>query len=337
MPKSTYILFFIVLILSACKKSDDVVDAPYVINYPPGFPPVESPEGNELTEKRVELGRLLFMDKRLSKDSTIACVTCHLPEHALTDLQALSIGINNNRSLRNSPTLFNVGYHPYFFKDGGIPTLETQVIAPIGDKNEMGFSVPGVVERLKDDETYNKLSGIAYDRPFDAFVLTRAISAFERTLISGNSKYDQFVQGDSTALSQSEILGMQLFFSEKTKCNSCHNGINLTDYSFRNNGLYYAYPDTGRERITLDPLDKGKFKVASLRNVEFTAPYMFDGSLTTLEEVIDHYANGGAQHPNQDPLISGFDFTNDERKNLIAFLKALSDQSAINNIKRRLQ
>lgn len=337
MSKSAYIVFFIVLVLSACKKSDDAVDAPFVIIYPPGFPPIESPEGNELTEKRVELGRLLFLDKRLSKDSSVACVSCHLAEHALTDQLALSIGINNRRSLRNSPSLFNVGYHPYFFKDGGIPTLETQVIAPIGDINEMGFSVPGVVERLKDDKIYNELANIAYNRPFDAFVLTRSISAFERTLISGNSKYDQFVQGDSSVFSQSELLGMNLFFSDKTKCSNCHDGINFTDYSFRNNGLYYAYPDTGRERITLDPSDKGKFKVASLRNVEFTAPYMFDGSLTTLEEVIDHYASGGTQHPNQDVLVSGFTLTNDEKINLIAFLKTLSDRAAIRELEKRFQ
>lgn len=330
-------LIFLFSIAACNKKEKEGIDAPYIVHYPKGFPQIESPEDNQLTEKRVELGRLLFLDKRLSKDSTISCVSCHLAEFALTDQLRFSAGINNNKSLRNSPSLFNIGYHPYFFKDGGVPTLETQVLAPISDKNEMGFSVPGVIERLHNDPIYKELAAIAYDREFDPFVLTRAIAAFQRTFISGTSKYDSYIQGDSSALNESELRGLRLFFSDKTNCSSCHSGINFTDYSFKNNGTYYSYPDTGRERITLNADDKGKFKVASLRNVEYTAPYMFDGSISNLEEVIEHYASGGMGNSNQDPSVSGFQISNQEKGDLLVFLKALSDPKAISEMKKRLQ
>ncbi|MEX0812107.1 MAG: cytochrome c peroxidase [Chitinophagales bacterium] len=326
------------LLLTACKKeSGEEKDFPFVPDYPAGFPEIKSPKNNQLTVMRVELGRQLFLDKRLSRDSSVACVSCHLPEKALTDGLALSEGVEGRKGIRNAPTLFNIGYHPYFFKDGGVPTLEAQVISPVEDENEMDFSIPGAVDRLKGDANYAALAEKAYERPFDAFVLTRAIAAFERTLLSGNSKFDQVTANDTSALNESEKRGLKLFFSEKTQCSTCHSGFDFTDYSFRNNGLYAEYPDKGRERISINPDDNGKFKVPSLRNVEHTAPYMFDGSLSTLEEVVEHYASGGKGHPNQDELINGFEINTEEKQDLINFLKALSDTKAINAVKNQLQ
>ncbi len=336
MKHRSFILFFVAasLFFSCKTKPIDIPnDMPYVLNYPAGFSAMNIPSGNELTVKRIELGRLLFFDNRLSADSTVSCGSCHLRQHAMADDKALSIGINGRVGMRNAPSLANVGYHPNFFKDGGATTLETQILAPIEDENEMGFSVPDALNRLKQIPQYAQLAQIAYGRDFDAFVLTRAIAAFERTMLSGNSRFDQYYhQGKTNALNESEKRGMNLFFSERAQCSGCHSGFDFSDYSFKNIGLYEMYADSGRERVTLNPLDKGKFKTPSLRNVEVTAPYMHDGSVNTLEEVVEHFNSGGKNHPNKDALMQPLGLSAQEKNDLVNFLKSLTDHDFLNNI-----
>lgn len=320
-------------ISNGCKKDEPIAsDRPLTLNIPVGFPPMNIPADNQLTVKRVELGKMLFFDKALSADSSIACASCHFPDKGFSDIISLSLGIKGNPGIRNSPPLGNIGYHDRFFRDGGVPTLEQQVLAPIADKSEMNFSIAGVVERLKQNQTYVTLSGIAYGREPDAFVVTRAIAAFERTLITGNSPFDKYqYHGVESALNESEKRGMALFNSTRTNCSGCHSGFNVTNLSFRNIGLYETYADTGRKRITQLDEDYGKFKVPSLRNVEVTGPYMHDGSIHSLEDVINHYDIGGKENPYKDPFIKPIGLTKEEKDDLINFLKSLTDNEFLQN------
>jgi cytochrome c peroxidase len=324
--------FCLVLLASSCKPDDsEQLDSPYNLVLPAGFPPMSIPADNQLTEVRIELGKMLFFDKALSRDSSVSCGSCHLQSHAFSDVVNISSGIEGRKGMRNSPPLFNLGYHPYFFFDGGVPTLELQVLAPVQDVNEMDHEFPQAVERLAQNPVYQKMAQIAYKRDFDAFVLTRAIGAYERILVSGNSTYDRYNNGNSSALNESAKRGLALFTSERLSCSGCHSGFNFTDYSFQNNGLYVQYPDSGRMRVTTLPEDRDKFKVPSLRNIALTAPYMHDGSIITLPEVVEHYNNGGAANPNKDPRIKPLTLTSQEKSDLLEFLYSLTDNDFITN------
>lgn len=303
----------------------------FELQVPEGFPQPAIPDDNQLTYARVELGKKLFYDKSLSLDSTISCASCHFPEKAFTDPRPVSIGVDGKKGIRNSISLANVTYQNEFFRDGGAHTIEMQVAAPLEDTNEMATGILALIERLESNETYQKMAQEAYGRKMDAFVLTRAIGAFQRTLISGNSPYDQYINGDSTALNPSEKRGMKLFFGDKTKCAECHSGFMLTDFTYRNIGLYKSYKDTGRARITTLSQDVGKFRVPSLRNIALTGPYMHDGSVKTLEEVVEIYMEGGKGHRNQDPLIQPFHLTAIEQKDLINFMNSLTDSTFLIN------
>lgn len=331
--RQIYGLFALVLFFSACEKDTQTdTDKPYVLQIPAGFPVPEIPNDNLLTEKRVQLGNLLFFDRALSADSTVACASCHLQSLAFSDGKALSSGVHGALGFRNAPSLGNVAYHPYFLRDGGVSTLEQQVFVPVGDTREMAFSVEGVVERMKQNTQYLSLSETAYHREPDAFVLTRALAAYQRTLITGNSRFDRFYFQDvPSALSESEQRGFQLFESSKTHCSRCHSGFDFTDYTFRNIGLYEVYADTGRKRITLLDDDYGKFVVPSLRNVELTAPYMHDGSIATLEDALEHFNSGGKETAHKDSLIQPLNLTANEKRDLLNFLKTLTDVFFIEN------
>ena len=320
----------------ACQKEKELPLAQteeMILVIPEGFPEPDFPIGNEFTKARWELGKKLFYDPVLSRDSSISCASCHLANNAFSDVVDFSLGVEETIGNRNSPTLANVAYHPYYTREGGIPTLEMQILVPIQEHNEFDFNVVLIVEKLQKDATYQQMSRAAYDRDgMDAFVLTRAISTFERSLLSGNSRYDQyFFQNKNNVLTDSEIRGLDLFFGEKTGCSNCHNDFNFTNYAFENNGLYETYPDPGRFRLTSDETDRAKFKVPTLRNIELTAPYMHDGSMSSLEEIILHYESGGKNHPNKSDLLQPFSLTETERDELILFLKTLTDESFINN------
>lgn len=330
-----FLLAFFGLML-ACTKDDSVStldgQPESLLVVPEGFPSVEFPEDNPFTTASYKLGKRLFFDPILSRDSSISCGSCHLPGKAFSDAQALSFGVNDALGTRNTPSLANVAYHPYFTREGGVPTLEMHVLVPIQEHNEFNFNIVLIAERLKRNSEYVAMAKTAYDREPDPYVITRSIANFQRTLLSGNSAFDRyFNQGISSALSEAELRGLDLFFSDDLACGSCHSGFDFTDYDFKNNGLYSDYIDEGRMRLTGSESDRALFKTPSLRNVELTAPYMHDGSLETLEEVVLHYQSGGSEHNNKSELIKGFELSETERDDLIAFLKSLSDMTFVTN------
>lgn len=330
------ILFYLVLfcfILYGCKKETALQNAEETIMYiPKGFPPLTIPIGNEFSLQRWQLGKRLFFDKKLSKSNTVSCASCHKQEFAFSDDVALSLGDNNEIGTSNAPTLTNIGYHPYYTRAGGVPTLEMQILVPIQEHNEFNTNILDIVDKLKQDNSYVAQAVDAYSRALDAFVITRALSNFERSMISGNSRFDAYYsKGNTKALSESEQRGYQLFTSSKTNCSVCHSDFNFTNYAFENNGLYLNYADSGRMRLTKMPEDRAKFKVPSLRNIALTSPYMHDGSMTTLEQVIEHYNSGGANHLNKSSLIKPLLLSPQEKTDIICFLKTLTDYSFIQN------
>ena len=303
-----------------------------IMEIPIGFPSMEHPADNKFNIPRWELGKRLFYEVNLSSDRSVSCASCHKPNLAFSDDETFSFGVSERIGTRNSPSLANIGYHPYLTREGGVPTLEMQVLVPIQEHNEFDFNILLVAERLKEDPNYVQMSLEAYGREPDAFVITRALACFERSLISGLSPYDLFSNyGREQAISESAKRGLDLFFSSRTNCSSCHSGFNFTNYEFENNGLYEQYSDEGRFRLTLDSSDIALFKVPSLRNIELSAPYMHDGSISTIEEVITHYQNGGKNHTNKSSLISPLDLTNEEQRDLKAFLLSLTDDYFIDN------
>ena len=298
------------------------------IEIPFGFPKIIVPEDNPLSEAKIELGKKLFFEKLLSRDSSISCATCHNPKYAFTDGLEKAKGIKDREVSRNTPTLTNIAYNTSFLRDGVNPSLEAQVIVPIHEKNEFDFHILLAAERLKKKKEYVDLSLAAFGEVPNPKVISNAIASFERTLISGNSRYDQFTfQKDSSALSINELRGMHLF--NKHNCVSCHSGFNFTNGEVVNNGLYQHYEDIGKMRVTLDSNDKGAFKVPTLRNVALTAPYMHDGSLKSLEAVVDHYIKGGFDNPNKDNRIKELRLSENDKQDLVAFLKCLTDSSFI--------
>lgn len=318
-------IFFIFLF--SCEK-EPVDSSITYMDIPDGFPAVEHPEDNSYSNDRWKLGKRLFFDPILSRDSTISCASCHRADFALADQLPVSPGVDGNLGTRNSPSLFNVGYFPYFMREGGVPSLEMQVLVPLQEHTEMDFNIVDAAQRISQDPTYVSAANKAYSRNPDAFVITRALAAYERTMISGNSTFDKSENGSAT-LTASEQRGADLFFSDRTNCSSCHDGFLFTNHSFANNGLYASYSDPGRYRLTSDSADLALFKVPSLRNVEYTAPYMHDGSIATLEDVIAHYNSGGANHPNKSAEIKPLNLTSSEVADLVAFLKSLSDPSVL--------
>lgn len=299
---------------------------------PPGFEEVFYPEGNAYTKERWELGKKLFYDPILSIDSSLSCSSCHKQEYAFADNKAKTPGVFDRPGKRNAPTLTNVAYLPYVLFEGSVPTLEMQILVPIQEHNEFNHNIVSIAEALNKDKTYVQLSNKAYNRNPDAFVITRAISNFQRTLISGNSRFDQYhYQNKKHVLTDSEIRGKDLFFSDKTKCSQCHSGFQFTNYTFENNGLYEHYEDIGRYHFTGEESDKHKFKVPTLRNIELSAPYMHDGSFNTLIDVIEHYNSGGKNHSSKNTIIQPLNLSSEQKADLEAFLKSLTDWEFINN------
>ncbi len=323
-------------VLFCCSAVYKIAEKPYVLNMPEGFPQPYIPEDNTLTYARIELGKKLFYDTLLSSDRSVSCDSCHLQTMGFTDGKPVSIGVNQRVSDRNGMPLINLAWSNAFFWDGGVSSLELQVLKPLTSPNEMNLPVQEAVTRLNADKSYKKLFKKAYGTDPDASSLFKAIAAFERTLISADTKFDAyFYKKDPSAFNESELRGYKLFFGgDKVHCGSCHSGINLTNNTFQNNGLYMEYSDQGRYRITGKESDKGKFKVPTLRNIALTAPYMHDGSLKTLEDVIDHYNTGGISHPNKSEHVhihKGMKLNVQDKKDLVSFLHTLTDMAFITN------
>ncbi|MFK7947300.1 MAG: cytochrome-c peroxidase [Saprospiraceae bacterium] len=322
----------IILTFTSCQNDQS---QNFILEKPVHFPAIQSPTDNELTAERVALGKKLFYEKALSIDSSISCESCHFQHLGFTDGKPKSIGVENRVGVRNAPALINLAYDQFFFRDGGVSSLETQAMSPINNEAEMAHGIHEAASRLAQDDSYQQLAKAAYDREMSAYVVVRALSAFQRTLISGNSKFDTyFYEQNESIFSESEKKGKAIFFG-KGNCTNCHNGFNLTNFGFENNGLYENYTDKGRSRITLLAEDEGKFKVPTLRNVEKTAPYMHDGSLATLEEVVEHYNNGGQNHFNQSEFVKSLGLTEQEKVDLVSFLYTLTDETFLNNPKFR--
>lgn len=314
---------------SACRKEEQAFSSDpgeFALQIPPGFPEMVFPADNQFSLARWKLGKKLFYDPILSRDSSISCASCHKQDLAFADDRAFSPGVENRPGTRNATALANIGYHPYFLREGSVPNLEMQALVPVQEHNEFDHSMLEIVEKLQSRSDYLQLSLEAYERAPDPWVVTRALGVFQRSLISGNSPYDRYTfRGERGALSESAQRGKELFFAPRTQCSSCHSGFNFSNYALENNGLDSVYADPLRMRLTNDPADEGKAKVPSLRNLAFTAPYMHDGRFEDLAAVLDHYQSGGKSHPNQSPLIRPFDLSAQERNDLIHFLLSLTD------------
>jgi cytochrome c peroxidase len=301
---------------------------------PLGLPPVIWPEDNPYTPEKRDLGWLLYFDTRLSSDGSVACATCHNPANAFTDGAPVSTGISGQKGGRSAPTVINRAYSLAQFWDGRAATLEEQAKGPIANPIEMTGTkdaaaahqacveclrrIPGYVER------FDKVFGT---RDFTIDHVTQAIATFERTVLSGNSPYDRYKVGDSKAMTDSQVRGMRVFF-DKAQCDRCHIGFNFTDGSYMNIGIGMdkPNPDLGRYLVTKKEEDKGAFKTPTLREIEHTGPYMHDGSLKTLEEVVEHYNKGGIKNPYLNQQIKPLNLTDQDRKDLVSFLKALSGE-----------
>lgn len=297
--------------------------------FPKHFPKVVLPEDNLPNECRILLGRKLFYDTRLSKDQSLSCGSCHNLNMAFTDGQKTSKGFHQKTTQRNSPTLFNLAFAPYFLSEGGVKTLELQALAPLLDTAEMHGNAKGISPLLLHDSEIQKLSQQAYGRPLDYYVITRALACFQRSLISADTPFDHAYYYKDQPWDSAVYRGWQLFQSKKLQCSECHQPPLFTDYQFYNIGLKNNN-DLGKERESYNIQDRGKFKTPTLRNIELTPPYMHDGSLATLEEVIEFYNQGGHTNPeNQDPRIQPLQLTIQEKSDLIQFLESLTDWNAV--------
>lgn len=337
-----------VAIVSGCSKNDDNNGSvewdktPYELdigNFP--VPPIS--EDNTLTEQGVQLGRMLFYDKKLSRDGTQACASCHMQEFAFNDTARFSLGVRGLRGKRQAMSVFNTAWHTNeFFWDGRAHLLRDQALKPIQDELEMDETLENVIEKLKSSQDYKD----QFIRAFGSDEVTEermalALEQFMNSIVSTSSKYDDYL-ADPSVFTESEERGKQLFFTEYNPffpeksgadCAHCHSGYNFENDRYMNNGLDgdAEMTDLGRWEVTEIEKDKGKFKVPSLRNIELTAPYMHDGRFSTLEEVVDHYDHGLKQSSNIDPALvqtidKGLMLSDQDKKDLIAFMKTLTDQ-----------
>ena len=296
---------------------------------PLGLLPIPWPADNPYSADKVELGKVLYFDKRLSADNSVACASCHAPERGFTDNSPVSTGIRGQKGGRSAPTTINRAYSLAQFWDGRAATLEEQAKGPIQNPIEMGETHVNVVAKLNAIAGYRAL----FEKSFGSPEVTidnaaKAIATFERTLLSGNSPYDRYKAGNKAALTAAQVRGMDVYFNT-AKCDQCHEGVNLTANAYANLGIGTdkPEPDEGRFAVTKDPADWGKFKTPTLRDISKTAPYMHDGSLKTLEEVVEHYDKGGIANKNLDEKIKKLNLTADQKKDLVEFLKSLDGSS----------
>lgn len=328
-------------VFTGCKDDFEgeayIADQAYDLEIPADFPALAfDRDKNPVTVNGVALGKKLFYEGRLSRNNSISCGFCHIQENAFTHHgHPISHGIDNRLGIRNAPPIQNMAFLRNYTWDGVSHNLDERSLVPITTDFEMDSSMPEVVGKLNTDANYKKLFKAAFgDENITGERVLKAISQFMATMVSADSKYDRVLKA-KTAFTAEENEGYQLF---RNNCASCHSGALFTDESFRNTGMYYnaQYNDRGRYRVTLDWNDNMKFRVPSLRNVEYTAPYMHDGRFTTLEAVLNFYSDLVENQPNLDPLLKkdghvGIRMNPSEKQYIIAFLKTLSDQNFITN------
>ncbi len=321
------------LVVASCNDTTgpgDTTEQPALV-VPANFPSVPFPVDNPFSSAKAALGRKLYYDRQLSKDGSMSCGSCHRQELAFTDGRPISRGVNNEPGSRNTPTIANTAYLSLLAYDGLAPSLEAQLMRAIISPVEMHADTAVVTRYLQNDAGYRAMFASAFgaEAPVNTDNAVRAISTFVRTVLSGGSRYDRFRAGDNSALSESEHQGRRLFFSNRTRCSLCHASFDLTDGIFHNTGLYMHYIDKGRYYATKNENDIGKFKTPSLRNIALTAPYMHDGSLNTLEEVVEHYNRGGHPAIQRDTLMRPLDLTPQEAADLVSFMRTLTDDNLL--------
>ena len=341
---TSFIVIGMFLYLASCRVDENVAinytTTPYILAVPQGFPQPILAIDNPFTNEGVALGRKLFYDPILSLDRSLNCASCHNPSRAFSDSSQFSLGVNNQTGVRNSQALINLAFQPHFFWDGRAQSLEEQILDPVQNPIEMHLPWKIAVQRLNDNKAYQLLFQKAFNQlNVDSQLVVKALAQFVRTLISGsNSKFDRYLRGEVN-LTLSELNGFSIFNTEKGDCFHCHSaqgGRLFTDRSFHNNALDFEAADRGRELVTGNINDRGKFLTPTLRNIAFTAPYMHDGRFQTMEQVVEHYNSGGIPSQFADPLMKyqgvGLGLTNQEKTDLINFLKTLSDSSFTTNV-----
>jgi len=332
----------------------DLLHIPYqpesvTLTAPETYPELEIPGDNPLTQEGIKLGRKLFFDPIVSRDSSLSCSSCHQPDKSFTDGLATSPGVDKINGRRSAMSLLDIGFQNRgLFWDGRSPSLEIQAFLPVEDPVEMHFQWPGVVERLKRHRDYpmefRKAFGIPDVDSITKFLAVKAIAQFERTLISsGKSKYDLAITpGSGVFFSESELRGFEMFFDRSggrlpdAECFHCHNAPLMSSLDFFNNGIQsvragQVFDDNGLGDVTGNQAQNGMFKAPSLRNIVMTAPYMHDGRFSSLEQVIDHYDSGGFPSDNKNPFIRKLGLTPQQKSDLLAFLHTLTDSSFTNN------
>ena len=298
------------------------------VQVPLGLLPLQFPSDNPYSPDKVELGRVLYFDVHISADNSLSCASCHSPEHGYTDGAPVSTGIRGQKGGRSAPTVLNRAYSLAQFWDGRASTLEEQAKGSIQNPIEMGTTHSDVVTKIGAIAGYHPLFQKAFGSPEVTIdKMAKAIATFERTLLSGNSPYDRYNAGDKKALTAAQVRGMDVFINT-AKCDQCHEGINFTSNSYANLGIGAdkAEPDEGRFTVTHQLADWGAFKTPTLREVARTAPYMHDGSLKTLEDVVNFYDKGGQPNRNLDEKIKPLRLTEEQKKDLVEFLKSLSGE-----------
>jgi cytochrome c peroxidase len=349
--KDYFIGILLLVLLVSCRKDEgEYIPTPYVLEIPEHFPQMNIPSNNPMTVEGVRLGRKLFYEELLSGDASISCATCHMPDEGFADSDQFSEGITGEVGKRNSMALVNMGWQQFFFWDGRASTLENQIFRPVTDPVEMNETWPNVVHKLEHEEVYEKMFLEAFGSyGIDSVRVSKAIAQFIRTMISSNSQYDiLYKEKNGFVLSAEEqAIFNSISFDAREGYNSfenlsgadcfhCHNGFNLQVQKFSNNGLDATFTDHGRMDVTGNPNDDGRFKVPSLRNIGFSAPYMHDGRFETLEDVVDHYSSGIVMSPTIDPgiefaSVGGVQLDAQQRLELLAFLKTFNDTSFITN------
>jgi len=303
--------------------------ATQVPTVPLGLPPLKVPDDNPMTAEKIELGKMLYFDKRLSKEKDIACATCHDPKMAWAENTPTSHGIHGQLGDRNSPTVINAAYMPAQFWDGRAATLEEQALGPIENPVEMGNSMEACIDTLAGLPEYQKRFKAIFGTAVTKEGIAKAIAAFERTVLSGNSPYDRLVEkNDKKALTEVQSRGMDVFMSQ---CSTCHAPPLFSNGNYYNAGVGTgkAKPDIGRKKVTGKDADMGKFRVPGLREVNNTAPYFHDGGTATLEDAVRLMATGGIDNPNLSSALKGVreaDLKGQDIKDIVEFLRALSGE-----------
>lgn len=288
---------------------------------PLGLPPLKIPADNPLTEEKIALGKQLYFDPRLSRDGAVSCASCHDPAKGYSNGERFATGVDNQQGGRSAPVVINAAYNTMQFWDGRAGSLEEQALGPIQNPIEMNLTLEEATERLNAIPGYREQFQKIFGTDATSEGIAQAIACYERTVLCGNAPYDRFVAGDQNALSPAASRGRALFFG-KAHCSACHAGPNFTDNGFHNIGIGMDRPDydVGRAAISKLKGDTGAFKTPTLREIARSAPYMHDGSLATLEDVVEHYNKGGVENPWLDEEIFKLNLTAEEKQDLIAFL-----------------